>query len=70
MKWIHCFLENRYQVLTANESHSRREYVKSEQFYIGPVLFIIMLNAINRGVKYASLLSFVDDTQLWNHMSR
>ena len=71
-RWIHSFLTHRTQTVIVNESRSEPAEVKSgvpQGSVLGPLLFLILIGDIDRGVAQAFLSSFADDTRIGSHIS-
>ena len=71
-KWIHSFLTHHTQTFIVNESWSEPAEVKSgvpQGSVLGPLLFLILIGDIDRGVAQAFLSSFADDTRIGSHIS-
>ena len=69
---IYSFLIHRTQRVILNESHSEPPRVKSvvpQGSVLGPLLFLILIGDIDRGVAQALVSSFADDTRIGSHIS-
>ena len=67
LTWLKCYLENRQQTVVINGEHSFTANVKSgvpQGTVLGPILFIIYLNDLEKCVKHSVISSFADDTRL------
>ena len=67
LTWLKCYLENREQTVVINGKHSFPAVVESgvpQGTVLGPILFIIYLNDLEKCVKHSILSSFADDTRL------
>ena len=65
--WIHSFLTKRKQVVIANGSKSSVSEVKSgvpQGTVLGPLLFLIMINDIDKDISESIISIFADDTRL------
>jgi len=66
-KWICCFLQNRKQLIAIDGTLTPETNVISgvpQGSVIGPILFIILINDINKDVSHSAVSSFADDTRI------
>jgi len=66
-KWFHSYLENRQQSVSINGSISDTEYIKHgvpQGSVLGPLLFLIYINDLNRCINFSTTRHFADDTNL------
>ena len=64
--WLHNFLSNRNQFILSNGVKSSRSEVKSgvlQGTVLGPIIFLILINDINRDVL-SDVSLFADDTRI------
>ena len=67
LEWIKSFLSGRTQYVALNGIHSYKSEVKSgvpQGTVLGPLLFLIFINDINRCIKDSLISSFADDTRI------
>lgn len=72
-RWIHCFLTKRTQTVLVNKGRSKPSEVLSgvpQGSVLGPLLFLILLGDIDKGVTRSFLSSFADDTRVLSHILR
>ena len=65
--WIHSFLTDRSQIVVVNGKHSLPSKVVSDihqGLVLGPLLFIILMVDIDKGVRHLVISSFADDTNI------
>ena len=65
--WLSCFLAERRQTVVVEGAHSRTAIVKSgvpQGTVLGPVMFLIYLNDMEKEVQGSKISSFADDTRL------
>ena len=68
-RWIHCFLNKRTQLVLVNEGRSLPSEVLSgvpQGSVLGPLLFLVLLDDIDKGIVSSFLSSFADDTRILN----
>ena len=66
-RWIHNFLTNRSQIVTIQGQWSAPSTVLSgvpQGSVLGPLLFLIMVNDIDSGLRHSTTTSFADDTRI------
>lgn len=71
LTWIHSFLLDRYQYVTANDANSELSPVRSgvpQGSVLGPLLFLIYINDLPNSVR-SSLRLFADDCVLYREVS-
>ena len=71
--WIHNFLTKRKQVVIANGAKSSISEVKSgvpQGTVLEPLLFLIMVNDINKDISESIISIFADDTRLMKVINR
>ena len=67
LEWIKSFLSGRTQYVALNGIHSYKSEVKSgvpQGTVLGPLLFLIFINDINRCIKDSLISAFADDTRI------
>ena len=67
LTWLNCYLSNRWQTVVINGAHSTPTRVISgvpQGTVLGPLLFILYLNDLNKCIKHSVVSSFADDTRL------
>ena len=66
-KWIYAFLTNRKQAVLVNGATGTHFEVKSgvpQGSVLGPLLFLVLISDIDKGISSAFLSSFADDTRV------
>ena len=67
LEWIKSFLNERYQTVSVNGTHSYKSKVKSgvpQGTVLGPLLFLVYINDIDKCIKHSFISCFADDTRL------
>ena len=67
LMWMNSYLTNRWQTVTINGKSSNPAKVISgvpQGTVLGPILFIIYLNDLEKCIKHSVISSFADDTRL------
>ena len=67
LKWIKSFLTERHQSVSVNGTHSYKSEVKSgvpQGTVLGPILFLIYINDIDKCIKHSFISCFADDTRV------
>ena len=71
--WLYNFLKNRTQQVTVDGALSKVSPVKSgvpQGTVLGPLLFLIMVGDIDKGISSSTLSSFADDSRLMKMIKR
>ena len=66
-KWLHSFLSNRKQRVNIKRTLSEESMVISgipQGSVLGPLLFLIMIGGIDRGIQLSTVTTFADDTRI------
>ncbi len=67
-RWIEGFLKKRKQLVVVRGCQSQAIWCTSgvqQGSVLGPLLFIILMHDINKGILHSILSSFADDTKVW-----
>ena len=67
LEWIKSFLNERYQTVSVNGTHSYKSKVKSgvpQGTVLGPLLFLVYINDIDQCIKHSFISCFADDTRV------
>ena len=70
--WIEGFLRNRKQCVVIEGCSSTKVWSTSgvpQGSVLGPLLFLILMYDISKGITYAIISSFADDTKAWMGIS-
>ena len=68
LRWLQTFLENRQQQVRVGNHLSPKEWVRSgvpQGSVLGPLMFLIMMEDIDKDIKHSQLSSYADDTRIW-----
>ena len=71
-KWIESFLTNRTQTVVVDGHRSRWATIKSgvpQGTVLGPILFILFINDLDKCIKYSTSRFFADDTRISKQIS-
>ena len=63
--WFQSYLNDRMQFTTVNKSQSSKKYLKygvPQGSVLGPLLFILFINDLNKAIEFSSVHHFADDT--------
>ena len=69
--WLHSLLLNRSQFVRIPGGFSTDSQVISrvpQGTVLGPLLFLILMSDINKGVSNTKIISFADDTRVYNNI--
>ena len=72
-RWIHSFLINRSLNVCVNGKISKTAKVLSsvpQGTVLAPILFLIMINDINKDISFCNVDSFADDTKISKNISK
>ena len=67
LQWLKTYLKVRRQHTTVNSSSSKNAYINYgvlQESFLGPLLFLIYINDLNKAIKYSNVHHFADDTNL------
>ena len=70
--WFKSYLTDRVQFCSINGFNSEKKYMTygvPQGSVLGPLLFLIYINDLNRAIKYSIVNHFADDTNLFNSHS-
>lgn len=72
IKWIESFLSGRYQKVVVNGQHSYVSRIISgvpQGTVLGPILFILFINDMEKCIKHSKVRFFADDTRISKQIS-
>ena len=70
--WLHSLLLNRSQFVRIPGGFSTDSQVISgvpQGTVLGPLLFLVLMSDINKGVSNTKIISFADDTRVYNNIN-
>ena len=73
LQWYKTYLKGRQQHTTVNSSSSKNVYINygvPERSVLGPLLFLVYINGLNKAIKYSDVHHFPDDTKKSRHLSQ
>ena len=65
--WFHWYLTHRIQFTWKNRSNSQPYLISHgvpQRSVLGPLLFIIFMNDLQKSIRYSQMLHFADDTNI------
>ena len=68
LDWITAFLKRRQQIVVVQGSRSKPVWCVSgvpQGSVLGPLLFLVLMLDITKGINHSCLSSFADDTKIW-----